>query len=90
MHAGMLERARKYMGMPASPGRPLLGIPDSNGNGTTPPGLPSSSMRTPPTMGAPLGPRPTGAPPPITTPSILASTLLTAESPVRVLMWSCR
>ncbi|CAL8460835.1 g366 [Coccomyxa elongata] len=55
---GMLERARKYMGMPASPGRPLPGIPDSNGS--TPPGLPSS-MRTPPTMGAPLGPRPTGS-----------------------------
>lgn len=48
--AGMLERARKYMGMPASPGR-LPGMPEVNG------ALPGHIMRTPPSMGAPLGPR---------------------------------
>ena len=47
----MLERARKYMGMPASPGSRLPGMPEANG------ALPGHIMRTPPSMGAPLGPR---------------------------------
>jgi hypothetical protein len=55
----MLERARKYMGMPASPSRPLSGLPGlPEANGGTP-GLPPT-MRTPPSMGAPLGPRGAG------------------------------
>ncbi|CAL5219117.1 g891 [Coccomyxa viridis] len=52
---GMLERARKYMGMPASPGGRLPGMPEVNG------ALPGHIMRTPPSMGAPLGPRASGS-----------------------------
>ena len=42
------------MGMPASPGR-LPGMPETNG------AMPGHIMRTPPSMGAPLGPRSSGA-----------------------------
>ncbi|KAK9836002.1 hypothetical protein WJX81_005192 [Elliptochloris bilobata] len=47
---GMLDRARKYMGMPASPQRPGMHALDANG-GAPPPGAPS--LRTPPGYGLP-------------------------------------
>ena len=54
---GMLERARQYIGMPASPARPGPHAPDANG-GAPPPGAPS--LRTP-LPGTPGGRTPSGS-----------------------------